>query len=116
LYRPVSSHPAIARDLSIAVPGDDDVELLGDRVRDALGAAADAVETVEVLSETPGSELPAVAIERLGLRPGQKNVLVRVVLRHPTRSLTREEANLVRDRVYAAVHRGAHGGSVTGGG
>jgi phenylalanyl-tRNA synthetase alpha chain len=116
LYRPVSSHPAVARDLSIAVPGDDDVELLGDRVRDALGDDADAVETVEVLSETPGSELPAVAIERLGLRPGQKNVLVRVVLRHPTRSLTREEANRVRDRVYEAVHRGTHGGSVTGGG
>ena len=45
--------------------------------------ARDAVEAVEILSETPGAELPAAARERLGLQPGQKNVLVRVVLRHP---------------------------------
>jgi phenylalanyl-tRNA synthetase alpha chain len=109
LYRPVSNHPAIARDLSIAVPDDDDVELIGDRVREALRDDADAVEAVEVLSETPRSALPAVAIERLGLQPGQKNVLVRVVLRHAERSLTREEANELRDRVYAAVHRGIGG-------
>jgi phenylalanyl-tRNA synthetase alpha chain len=109
LYRPVSNHPAIARDLSIAVADDDDSELIGDRVRDALGDEAEAVETVEVLSETPGSELPAVAIERLGLQPGQKNVLVRVVLRHPARSLTRDEANVLRDRVYGAIHCGIGG-------
>jgi phenylalanyl-tRNA synthetase alpha chain len=106
LYRPVSNHPAIARDLSIAVPEDDDVELIGDRVRDALGDDADAVEAVEVLSETAPSELSTVALERLGLQTGQKNVLVRVVLRHPARTLTRDEANDLRDRVYAAVHCG----------
>ena len=109
LYRPVSNHPAIVRDLSIAVPGDDDVELIGDRVREALGDDADAVEAVEVLSETACSELSTVAVERLGLQAGQKNVLVRVVLRHPARTLTRDEANVLRDRVYAAVHRGIGG-------
>ena len=106
LYRPVSNRPAIARDLSIAVADDDDVELLGDRVRDALGADADSVEAVEVLSETPVHELPALAAERLGLLPGQKNVLVRVVLRHAERTLTREEANTLRDDIYDAVHCG----------
>ena len=49
---------------------------------------ADCVEAVEVLSETPGAELPKVGRERLGLQPGQKNVLVRVVLRHADRTLT----------------------------
>jgi phenylalanyl-tRNA synthetase alpha chain len=108
LYRPVSNRPAIVRDLSIAVAGDDDTELLGDRVREALGAEVDCVEAVEVLSETPGAELPPMARERLGLRPGQKNVLVRVVLRHVERTLTREEANSLRDRVFRAVHAGGH--------
>jgi phenylalanyl-tRNA synthetase alpha chain len=106
LYRPVSSRPAIARDLSLAVAADDDVELLGDRVRDALGADADAVEAVEVLSETPMSELSDVARGRLGMRAGQKNVLVRVVLRHAERTLTRPEANELRERVFAALHAG----------
>ncbi len=48
-YQPVSSMPAITRDLSIAVADDDDEETLGDRVRDALGAEASRVEEVRVL-------------------------------------------------------------------
>jgi phenylalanyl-tRNA synthetase alpha chain len=106
-YRPVSSLPAIARDLSVAVAADDDVEELGDRVRDALGDDAAAVEEVTVRSETPYDGLPTSAVERMGMRAGQKNVLVRVVLRHLERSLTDDEANELRDRVYAAIHRGS---------
>jgi phenylalanyl-tRNA synthetase alpha chain len=106
LYRPVSAHPPIARDLSIAVDHDDDAEELGDRVREALGPDSESVEAVTVLSETPGEDLPDLARERLGLRDGQKNVLVRVVLRHPSRTLTREDANDLRDRVFAALNQG----------
>ena len=107
LYRPASNRPAIVRDLSLAVADNLDAELLGDRVRSALGPAADAVEAVEIVSETPGVELPAVAADRLGIGPGQKNVLLRVVLRHAERTLTRSEANELRDRVFAALHEGA---------
>ena len=106
-YRPVSAMPPVRRDLSVAVAADDTVEDLGDRVRDALGPDADAVEEVAVLAETPHDRLPAQAVARLGLHPDQKNVLVRVVLRHLGRTLTDEEANRMRDRVYAALHRGS---------
>jgi phenylalanyl-tRNA synthetase alpha chain len=109
LYRPVSNRPAVTRDLSIAVPDTDAAEELGERVRGALGDDADAVEAVEILSETSGRQLPEIARTRLGLLEGQKNVLVRVVLRHPSRTLTRDEANDLRDRVYGALHRGAPG-------
>ncbi len=106
-YREVSSMPATARDLSIAVAAEVDAEELGDRVRRALDPGElDAVEEVRVVGETPGAALPAQAIARIGLRPEQKNVLLRLVLRHPTRTLTAPEANAVRDRVYAAVHEG----------
>jgi len=105
LYRSVSNHPAVVRDLSIAVAEDDDAEQIGDRVRDALGDDAAAVESVDVVSETPGDALPSAARERLGLASEQKNLLVRVVLRHPERSLTRTEANELRDRIFAALHQ-----------
>jgi phenylalanyl-tRNA synthetase alpha chain len=36
----------------------------------------------------------------------QDVLLVRVVLRHLERTLTDEEANRIRDRIYAALHRG----------
>jgi phenylalanyl-tRNA synthetase alpha chain len=105
-YRPVTTQPSTARDLSLAVSVNADAESLGDRVRVALGQRAIAVEEVRVLSETPGAALPAQARARLGLQDGQKNVLVRIVLSDLDRTLTHAEANLLRDVVYAALHEG----------
>ena len=69
--------------------------------------AADTAESYQqFIDEHPESAQVASARERLGLRAGQKNVLLRVVLRHVDRTLTRAEANSLRDRVYAAVHDG----------
>jgi phenylalanyl-tRNA synthetase alpha chain len=105
--RPVSSMPPVRRDLSVAVPPElDDDELVGDRVRDALGPAASSVESIEVLSRTAVASLPTSARERLGAREGQVNLLLRIVLRDLERTLTSEEANQLRDEVYAALHHG----------
>lgn len=106
-YRPVSAMPAIRRDLSIVVDHADFAEDLGDRVRDALGPDTECVEAVEIVTETPCSELPPQARQRLGARPDQKNVLITVTLRRLDRTLTDHEANLLRDRIYAAVHQGS---------
>jgi phenylalanyl-tRNA synthetase alpha chain len=106
-YQPVSSMPPVTRDLSVAVDAEEDEETLGDRVRDALGADASCVEEVRVLSATPYDGLPAAAARRLGARPDQKNLLVRVVLRDLEQTLTNEAANALRDRIYAAIHQGA---------
>jgi len=118
-YRPVSSMPANTRDLSIAVAEDEDEETLGDRIRDALGDDAPCVEEVRVLSATAWDRLPASAARRLGARPGQKNLLVRVVLRDLEKTLTNEAANSLRDRIYLAIHQGteyqlAHRGAPPG--
>jgi phenylalanyl-tRNA synthetase alpha chain len=102
-----SATPPVVPDLSIAFAAEVTAEELGDRVRQSLTAETlDAVEEVAVVDQTPGSELPARAIARIGLQPGQKNVLVRLALRHPTWTLTAEEANRIRDHVYAAIHEG----------
>jgi phenylalanyl-tRNA synthetase alpha chain len=71
-----------------------------------LGDRANDVEDLIVLSETPASDVPPAAAARLGLRPGQKNVLLRVVLRPIDHTLTAAEANVLRDRIYGALHRG----------
>jgi phenylalanyl-tRNA synthetase alpha chain len=105
-YRPVSALPAVKRDLSIVVDGDMTAEELGDLARSALSERAELVEAIELRSETPYLQLPAAAILRLGIAPGQKNLLLRVVLRALTRTLTHDECNELRDDIYAAVHRG----------
>ena len=105
-YRPVSSQPAIERDLSIATSTQTMPEEIGDRVRRAIGERAASIESIEVLAETPGSALPSAARERLGIGPDQKNVLLKLVIRDLERTLTSAEANVLRDEVYAALHEG----------
>ena len=107
-YRPVSAMPEIRRDLSVVLGRADDAddELLGDLARTALGADADVLAALEVLAVTPAAELPQAAVNRLRLAPDEVNVLVRLVLQPLDRTLTAEEANRMRDRVYLALHRG----------
>ena len=108
-YRTVSQMPPVRRDLSVVVEAGTDLtpEALGDRVRAALGPEADAAELVEVRSVTRYDDLPPAARDRLGIEPRQLNLLLRLVLRPVDRTLTDAEANELRDRVYAALHRGA---------
>ncbi len=105
-YQPVSALPPARRDLSVAVAAGSDAETLGDRVREALGPDADLVEEVAVLSTTPYADLPPAARDRLGIRPGQVNVLLRLTLRPVDRTLASEEVNVLRDRVAAALATG----------
>lgn len=106
-YRPVSAMPAATRDLSIALGEDVDEELLGDRVRQSLGPDATAVEEVVILAQTGYADLPHGARRRMGMRSDQKNILLRLVIRDLSRTLTAAEANGIRDRVYAGLHEGA---------
>jgi phenylalanyl-tRNA synthetase alpha chain len=72
-----------------------------------LGTDAGAVEEVAVLSQTPYADLPQPARDRLGMSPDQKNVLLRLVLRDLERTLSSEDANRIRDKVYGGVHAGS---------
>jgi phenylalanyl-tRNA synthetase alpha chain len=105
-YRPVSAQPAITRDLSIVVAEHVSAEELGDRVREAIPDRSSGIEAIDVLAETAYAELPQAARERLGIAAGQKNVLLRIVLRDLERTLTSAEANVLRDEIYAALHEG----------
>jgi phenylalanyl-tRNA synthetase alpha chain len=105
-YHEISTMPPALRDVSVAVTAGADAETLGDRVREALGPAADLVEEVALLSTTPYDELPEIARDRLGIRPGQVNVLLRVVLRPVDRTLTADEINELRDRIMVGLHEG----------
>ncbi|SES31487.1 phenylalanyl-tRNA synthetase, alpha subunit [Lentzea xinjiangensis] len=100
-YRPVSKHPAAIRDISIVADEHEDAETLGDRIRALV--PEDVVEEVEVLSQTPVEELPEHVRTRLEAGPGQKNVLIRVTMRAPERTLTDRETNEIRDRLLQGL-------------
>jgi phenylalanyl-tRNA synthetase alpha chain len=104
-YSAVSAHPAARRDLSLALPAGVTAEDLGDRVRELLGPDAHLVEEVSVRSATPAADLPAAACDRLGIRAGEVNVLLRIVLRDLHGTLPKATANALRDRIRDGLTR-----------
>lgn len=104
-YQQMSNLPVAVRDISIGTEPETDAEMIGDQIRDALGTRAELVEDVTIVSRTPYESLPSAARERLGLRPGRDNLLLRITVRPLDRTLTSGEANDLRDQIYAAVHR-----------
>jgi len=112
-YQLVSKYPLVRQDLSISVPNETNEEDICERIKDALGKDSNVIEEIIITSETSYEQLPPKAIERLGISPGQKNMLVRVILRSHERSLTHEEANEMRNKIYRAVDRSKTGGYLT---
>jgi phenylalanyl-tRNA synthetase alpha chain len=97
--------PATVRDLSLVVSEQEDIDTLGDKIRQQYNNYA-VIESLAVVNETPYRELPESARLRLGLEPDQKNLLLRLVIRAMDRTLTSQEANDVRNGVYRLLHQG----------
>ena len=108
-YREVSNQPAIKRDLSYSVPKGYVEEDISADIRDALDDKLDTLESVEILNETAHKDLPPLVRERLGCDASQKNVLVRITLRHLERSITNNEANQIYEDVYSQINKGTGG-------
>lgn len=105
-FKSVSDQPAIVRDMSYCVSKNDTEEDICEAIRNVFGDKSDLLEQVEILQRTPFTELNPVAIERLGAKEGQDNVLVRIVLRHPDKTLTKKESAELYSMVYPKLHQG----------
>ncbi len=109
LYNEVSHQPSIKRDMSYSVPAGYVEEDINEDIRNALGDNMNILESVEVLSETLAEQLPEKIRERLGCKPDQKNILVRITLRHLEKTLTNKQANDIYDDIYRTINHGTGG-------
>lgn len=105
-WKSVSRQPVTTRDLSIVVNNKMDMDIIGDKVRLALKEQIDWLEDIQLVSRTAYQCLPKPAIERLGINKNQDNLLLRLVLRHPTKSLPAAVANDIRNTVYLILNEG----------
>ena len=108
-FKSVSDKPAISRDMSYCVDKNDTEEDICEQIREVFGAAADMLEEVKILERTKYEDLHPVAKEKLGATPDQDNVLVRIILRHPDKTLTKEEAAELYTMAYPKLNKGARG-------
>ncbi len=104
-YQSVSAMPAIRRDLSLCIEQSMSEEEIGDIIRSEL-PEIDCVEELMVKSETLYKDLPSSAHLRMGMKPNQKNILLQITIRHMERTLTHEEANAIRNKIYLLLHQG----------
>ena len=109
-YKIVSNQPATKRDLSIAIDEDINEEELTEIIlKNCSLETQSIIETIKVISETSYNNLPEIAKERLGILKGQKNVLLRIILRDLAKTLESHEANNIYTQIYEKIHQGNAG-------
>lgn len=106
-FKNVSDQPAITRDMSYVVGKNDTEEDICEDIRNVFGDQSDLLEEVKILERTPYENLHPNARERLGAREDQDNVLVRIILRHPDKTLTKQEAADLYEMAYPKLHKGS---------
>lgn len=102
----VSNQPAMSRDMSYCVDKNDSEEDICETIRNVFGEKSDLLEQVDILERTPFDKLTPIAKERLGATIDKDNVLVRITLRHPDKTLTRKEAADLYSMAYPKLHQG----------
>lgn len=108
-FKEVSNKPPISRDMSYCIPENYTEEDVCEEIKDAFGDNAFLIESVTISGRTKFNDLVPIAKERLGAMEGQDNVLVRIILRHPDKTLTKEQANALYDQAYPKLNRGSKG-------
>jgi phenylalanyl-tRNA synthetase alpha chain len=108
-FKNVSDQPAISRDMSYCVNSNDTEEDICEDIRNVFGDKSELLEQVEILERTHFSQLNHIAKEKLGALEGQDNVLVKITLRHPDKTLTKERANELYDLAYPKLNKGTKG-------
>lgn len=108
-WNAVSRLPSISRDISVAVSPGLSEEVLTEKMLQAAGDCSGWIEEMQIRGRWVSSELPPQAIERLGLLADQENLLLRVVLRDCSRSITTAEANALYEKIQSSLHEGAPG-------
>jgi len=106
-YHQVSAQPPARRDISIAMQPDIAEEEIAERIRELLGDESEWLEEVRIISRTAGAKLPEAARQRIGIALDQENILLRLIIRHPVRSLPKAEANRIKDKIYVGLHEGS---------
>lgn len=107
IYKPVSNQPTAERDISVAVDKNYSEEEVSDIIRQRVeNHELNLIEKLKIVSTYDYADLPSTAIGRLGMAKNQKNILIKITLRHPTLSIKREEANELIDKIYKIIHEG----------
>lgn len=98
--------PSISRDFSYCVPHGTPIEGICKDIYAAFDQHAGLIKEVTLRNVFNYDVMPQAARERLGMRPDQQNVVVRITLHDPNLTLTGDFANQLYDAMYPKIHQG----------
>jgi phenylalanyl-tRNA synthetase alpha chain len=110
-YKKISNQPIAKRDLSLAVDVNMSIEHLTEKILNSV--ENEDIEEIVLISETVYADLPEIAQQRLGMKETQKNMLIRIILRNLSQSISTEKANAMYTQIYQLIHEGAIGYTIT---
>jgi len=102
-FRPLPVMDAITTELAVVVHEELPPEELGDRTRTALGDRARSIEELCDTSQRPYQELGADERAALGVREGEKHMVLRLVVRDLERALTSDEVRDLQRAVATTI-------------
>lgn len=109
-YKVISKQPSTKRDLSIAIDSNINEEELTELILSSIDKdTQNKIETIKIVAETHYDDLVDIAKERLGIKPEQKNILLRIILRDLVSSIESETANKIYSIIYNNIHKGSTG-------
>lgn len=111
-FTAVPTTPPMKRDLSFVSNPDLSEEDIADIARLAAKEDDNLIESIEIIGKTEYKDLDERVVERIGIEPGQVNYLVRAILRHPDRTLTKQDGAMIYSRIYDGLHKGTTEGYI----
>lgn len=105
---PVSRQPVARREISVALPVGLSDEGVTEQVLACLDEGQDALgQDIAIVGRWPAASLAPIACHRLGMGPGQENVLLRLTWQAEDDSLARAQVNAWMRALYRRLHRGS---------
>jgi len=105
-FKAIPNTPQMKRDLSFVNESALSPEDIADIALIAAEDNKNIIESIEVIAQYAYGELDINVTERLGMSPNQVNYLIRAILRHPDRTLTKKDAANIYAKIYNDLHKG----------
>lgn len=109
-YIDVSNQPKMTRDMSYCINSNESEEDICESIKEAFSPNDYLIEEVRICERTNYKDLHPKAIKNLGAKVDQDNVLVQIILRHPDKTLTKDEAARMYEDAYPKLHKGDSSG------
>ena len=98
---------SVKLDFSVVASNDVTKETVETMIKRVAGIDSDIEVEPQIISETSYYNLPQHVIQRSGIRPDQKNLLLRLTFHSLERTLKKNDVQALADQIYRTIHQGA---------